>query len=294
MPEVIARVNENNRKMDFLLRVGGVSASGRWRRGRDPSGQSTSFDMTGAMFYRKPRCLFLKLTHTFGGEIQVGSNDHQFWVWERGKDKRYWWGEHQWMKGGSEADLPIRPDVLLDVLGLGELPAETSGPGGPVFWVREAGYQLIFLERDEFGQSHISKVVEIDRRPPFLVRSITYFDPDGRPVMSVDLSEYKQVEDSTVLAPWRVLMRSLENDSRLEMKFLTMRRHKDARAEANFISPMQRGVQDLGRVIRVDDWQLPTRPARAEGARTSAPASAPATPETRPSRPATRLSAPDP
>jgi hypothetical protein len=260
MNSVIERVNDNNRQMDFLLQGRISSATGRWRRGPDESAQSTSFDMKGALLYRKPRNLYLRLTHTLGGQLEAGSNEREFWVWERLRENRYWWGEHQWLKEGQDVDLPIRPDVLLDVLGVGDLPSETTGPRGPVLWVVEAEYQLIFMDVDETGQSYIAKVMDVGRRPPYLIDSIRYFNRDGVPSMLVRLSDYREVEGSKVLAPRRIEMRSLENDNHMTLEFASMKRFEQPEAQKLFISPMQRADRNLSYVRRVDGWRPSSRP----------------------------------
>lgn len=66
------------------------------------------------------------MEHTLGGMIEAGSNSREFWVWERAKENRYYWGEHQWLTNDAEIDLPVRPDVLLDVLGVGDLPTDNT------------------------------------------------------------------------------------------------------------------------------------------------------------------------
>jgi hypothetical protein len=293
MSEVIARANENNRQMDFVLNARGISAHGRWQQSPGSSDQSTSFDMTGIMLYRKPRSLYLRLQPTLGGKLEVGSNDQQFWVWERIKTDHYWWGEYKWMKDADDSELPVRPDVLVDVLGLGDLPTDTTGPHGPVFWVREDVYQVVFLDQDQSGQSYITKVTDISRRPPFLPCSILYFDPDGRPTMRVSMSDYKPIEGSKVLAPRQIVMQSTENDNHMELDFRSMVRLDEPGANRAFISPMQQGVRNLGRVTRVDNWVPAPPPLPPRTTRPASRASLPAGAETKPIAPATRSSVPD-
>ena len=63
-----------------------------------------------------------------GGHLEAGSNNREFWVWERLNEQPVLVGRTSMAEGRRGADLPIRPDVLLDVLGVGDLPAETTGP----------------------------------------------------------------------------------------------------------------------------------------------------------------------
>lgn len=290
---VIERVNWNSGRMDFLLRGVNGSAVGRWRRSSDDTTPSTSFDMKVVLLYRKPRNLYLRMEHTLGGMIEAGSNSREFWVWERAKENRYYWGEHQWLTNDAEIDLPVRPDVLLDVLGVGDLPTDTTGSQGPVLWVCENGYQLVFLDYDDQGQGYISKVMEIGRREPYLVQKILYFHPDGRPVMQVLLSDYRLVEGSEVRAPHKIEMDSMEadNDNHMTLRFPSLKRFDQPAADQLFVSPMQKGGAGLSYVRRVDGWKAQRQPVSRPAPET-APAADTATsrfPETsRPCEPATQ------
>ncbi len=258
---VIARVNANNRMMDFLLRAGGVSATVKYV----DEGGPASLELSGILLYRKPRDLYLGLKHTLDVTpvMEIGSNDEQFWVWKRQKERRYWWGEHERMGDVVEASIPVRPDHLLEVLGLEDLPTETTGPDGPLFWIGSSRYELIFLDRDDTGQSYITRTIDIDRREPFLVRSIVHFRPDGHPVMSAKLFRYEVIQGSEVLAPRKIEIKWLERQSQVKLEFLTMRRFDKGAAEAYFVSPLQRGEKDLGLKTRVDQSPPTSLPAAA-------------------------------
>lgn len=289
---VIERVNWNSGQMDFLLRGVNGSAVGQWRRGSDNSAPRTSFDMKVVLLYRKPRSLYLRMDHTLGGTIEAGSNSREFWVWERAKENRYYWGEHEWLTNNADVDLPIRPDVLLDVLGVGDLPSDTTGSQGPVLWVCENGYQLVFLNYDEQGQGYISKVMEIGRREPYLVQRIVYFHPDGRPVMQVLLSDYRPVEDSEVRAPHKIEMNSLENDNHMTLRFPSLKRFDQPDAEQLFrLSPREKGSISPRDARRIDGWRpsprpvMPPAPPTAPAADT---APSPSPDASRPSEPATQ------
>jgi len=254
MRAVMARVNQNGAGMDFLLRGGGVTATGEYVEG----GKRESFELNGVLLYRKPRQLYLQLQH-LAGQMEVGSNDEEFWVWKRFGDERYWWGQHSGIDGIMDTDMPVRPDHLLDVLGLRPLP-EAGRLQGPVFWVSPSRYELLYLDRNPGGELHLVKSIDIDRKPPFLIREMVHFRPDGHPNMVAKLSEYKTIQGSTVLAPHRIHMRWLGDNSWLELHFDNMKRF-DQSAGKKFISPRQKGG-DLRGVERVDSPAPPaTRPA---------------------------------
>jgi len=270
MEVVIARVNRNSAGMNFLLRGGGVRAVGQYV---DETGRLKSFDMTGILLYRKPRSLYLRLEHTLAGKMEIGSNDEEFWVWERFDNPRYLWGRHELTDCASDVDLLVRPDHLLEMLGLGDLPTETKGPTGPVPWTGWDYYELVFLTRNAAGQLRIAKTIDIERREPFLVRSIVYFRADGHPFMVAKLSEYKQIQGSTVLAPHKIRIEWRERQDRLELTFREMKRFDQPQAEKTYIcrSPLQRGLVDPGCVERVDHPSWPgTRPTSSPAAQPDA------------------------
>lgn len=245
MPTVIERVNANSAGMDFLLRGGGVTATGEYLE----KGKRESFELKGTLLYRKPRNLYLQLQHAVGGKMEVGSNDQEFWVWKKIGDDRYWWGRHEEIDDNTGSQMPIRPDYLLDVLGLGELPTEQDRTGSPVFWVGPQRYELLFLNRGG-GRTWLTKTIDIDRRPPYLVREMVYFDPDGHPTLVAKLGDYREVGGSPVLAPRHIRMEWLDDGSWLDLTFNEMRRFDQPAAEKKFISPRQRGTS-LGEVERV-------------------------------------------
>jgi len=252
MDVVVARVNLNSAAMDFLLKAGAGSASGEFKRGD----RRESFQLTATLLYRKPRNLYIKMEHLLGGTIEAGSNDEEFWFWEKTDKPRYLWGRHEFMTEDLEPDMPFRPDLLAEVLGLSELPTDTRGPAGPTFRVGSNCYELMFLKSDSNKQLYNARAIHVDRFPPFLIRSITYFRRNGHALMHAKLSDYRQVSGSTVLAPRRMYIDWLPEKGRLELEFATMARFDKPAVEKRFRSPMQQD-RELGAVQRVDRPPLP-------------------------------------
>lgn len=251
METVVSRVNRNARGMNFLLRAGGVSATGKLAR---TDGKVESFDAHGTLFFRRPRNLYLELKHSLAGKIEIGSNDREFWYWERFEDDRYYTGEHARMSKPWESEVPLRADQLLEMLSLQELPLASGGAEGPVFKVAPEHYQLDFFDRDEAGRPFRVRSVEISRRPPFLVSAITYYNPDQRPWMKALMREYKPIEGTMVFAPRRIEVQSLTDESRMTLEFGNMRPSDNDKVERQRIarSPLERGEDDIGQVIRMD------------------------------------------
>jgi hypothetical protein len=247
---VVARVNQNAQAMDFLLRVGGVSASGKVVRDK---GKTESFDANGTLFFRRPRSLYMELKHSLAGKIEIGSNDQEFWYWERFEYQRYFTGQHASLAKPWESDVPLRPDQFLDILGFRELPMPVVGGAGPTFKVGNDRYYLNFFDCDTKGRRYEAKSLSISRRPPYLIRGVTYYCPDGRPWMRADIGGYKTIEETTVQAPTLVQIRSLKDASYMTLSFSTLKRSDNRQVEQQRIakSPLQRG-EDVGEIIYLD------------------------------------------
>jgi hypothetical protein len=265
MEDVLANINRNSEAMDFLLRAGGVNATGKYFE----NGKSESFEFRGTLLYRKPRLLYLQLQHALGGKMEVGSNDDEFWVWKRLGEDHYWWGEYKNVDAGADVDIPIRPDHLLQVLGLQELP-DSAGEDGPLFWVGPDRYEFVFMDHDEDGRGFIARTIDVSRQPPTLIREMVYFNRDGHPKMVAHLSEYGIVEGSKVQAPHRIQIHWIEDGSWIDMKFGSMRRFDESAAAKRFISPRQQG-RSLGKVERVDEPAPPPRRPAATPREPAAP-----------------------
>jgi len=246
----IARVNRNVRAMSFLLRAGGVSASGKVVRS---SGKKESFDASGTLFFRRPRNLYMELKHSLAGKSEMGSNDGECWYWERLDQPRYYTGRHSLMGQPWETDIPLRPDQFVDMFGFRELPTASDGPGGPVFEKGADYYYLNFFERDRTGRLFRNKSVAISRRPPFLVSSVTYYDPHGQPWMTARLEEYRPIEGTLVLAPRRIEVQSFQDQSRLRLEFGNMKPSDNQVVEKERIekSPLVRH-EEVGEIVRLD------------------------------------------
>lgn len=258
MRVVIARINENSRKLDFLLKGSGVSAQVKYVE----EAQRKSLSLNGTMLYRKPRKLWLRLEHTWGEGLEIGSNEQQFWVWQRGQSPRYWWGEHGRVSDLTDTRMPIRPDHLLEVLGLEDLPPKQSLLSGPFIRVHPDRYELVFLDTagsaTEEPQRYISRALFVDRREPFLVREIVRYTPDGHLLMRAELSRYEPIETSQVLVPRRIEVDWPAREGRAVLEFLALTRFDKPAAERYFVSPLEREEEGLGSIERVD---LPEPPA---------------------------------
>lgn len=254
MHEAIRQVNANNARLGHPpggIKASPVDATGQLRESRESSPRS--FSLAGTLVFRKPKDLVLQLREGLGGSpvMQAGSNQHEYWLWVKPEINTLWWGLHtrdeapvqereedaatQPAASGPSPDtrpasgntpspatprdeMPIRPDHLIEVLGLSELPTDTTGPDGPVYRPEETRNVLIFLAYDADGQAYIQKEYYLDRAPPYLVREILFREADGRIQMRAALTEHAVVPTTNAYAPHRIRIDWPAADSWLELR----------------------------------------------------------------------------
>ncbi|MEP0844975.1 MAG: hypothetical protein HRF43_19920 [Phycisphaerae bacterium] len=247
LPQVLGRINDNAARMDFTLEAQGDAAA----RHQRPDGKPELFDGRVKLLFRKPRDLYLELNHTLGGEVmQIGSNRDEFWVWKRLNQDRYWWGRHDRMDAQAAAALPIRPEEVVEVFGLGALPAAGDAQSGPLFEVASDRYVLCFLDRGPDGRTYVARRLRVDRRAPHLIREIEYLTPAGRVRAQARAHSFRQVAGSAVWVPGQLRLDWPGRDEFLQMKFDLLQRY-DRDPSRAFQSPLQRG-RSVGEQIRVD------------------------------------------
>lgn len=190
--------------------------------------------------------------------MQAGSNDHEYWLWVKPEIDTLWWGTYPKSTPesasspepaeGDEAsgvsshepratsapgdgstrplafspesldEMPIRPDDLIEVLGLSVISFDTTGPDGPIYRPEAERNVLIFLEYDEVGQGYIQKEYHIDRAAPYLVREVVFREPDGRIRMHAAVADHGPVRGSDALAARRIRIEWPSSDSWLELR----------------------------------------------------------------------------
>ncbi len=263
--DVIARVNANSQAMDFVLKASG-SATGRVR-GRD--GKLEPFDMNAAMLFQRPGRLYMTLDHTLSGSIQIGSNENEFYVWEKidAGNPRYLWGEHHRMGDTLDnANIPIRPDYLAEVFGLIYIPPPGTTAEGPFFRALPKDYELVFVDTTSGGRQYVSRAVRISRTSSDgLVREILFYRPDGYVALTAELSDYQPIKDGASRIPFDIRMNWADGEQNLHLKLGSASRHGNtAAAEAILKTTPRAEGKDLGYVERVDLAPLPT-PAPSGG-----------------------------
>lgn len=201
MSEAVAVVNANLAKIEGTLRAAGA-VDGFFT---SPGGGRRSFHLDGTLFYLAPCYLRFDLK-TFGDrQMLFGSNKTHYWLYSK-EEERYVCGRHD-ASDELPSDLPMRPDQIVDALGLTPLPTHWLGSDGVrrVQRVEEETQQILFLARSNDGRLTLEKEYWLDRFVPQLVRRVLFRGAEGVTEMSSRLDGYRPLTPGGPYLPWEMV-----------------------------------------------------------------------------------------
>lgn len=178
--DAVRLVNNNIARINGALRATGsvdghfVSAESRRR---------VNYSVDGTLFYLSPYYFRFDLKKLGDRQVLFGSNDQYYWAYTK-EDNAYVCERMGGADGG--ADVPLRPDQIIEALGLTPIP---GGGTGAEMRVQPEYQQVLFAGKEYW----------LDRRAPRLVRKVIFRNPGGSVVMSSDLSDYKQLPGGPAL-----------------------------------------------------------------------------------------------
>jgi hypothetical protein len=250
LAELVSRINQNNNRIKTLWASGSFEG---WVR--DEKGQTQHIDGDKLlMAFRKP--IELKMAgEKFGAPerlFEVGSNTKQFWMWFPIRDTM-WWGEYHEGMPISYGDIPIRPDLLTEVLGVNDinphlleypLPALRFNADRDVY---DVTFHEILADR-----MIVQKEVEYDRET-LNPKSVVFYDENGRVVLRASLSEHAHLngDASAPMVATRFDLEFLQTHAKLVLKLSDVKESFKGRPnDATFRFP---GPDAAGKTIKVDE-----------------------------------------
>ena len=189
MAKVVADINANNSKIKTLRAKHSFVATLV-----DDKGKSRTFSGDGYLLFAKPDNLLL----TAGGIIkyfEIGSNDTRYWFTAFPDEvSTQWWGEKSKLTDQGAKQIPIRPDLLLEVLGVSEINSNFLQPPVPVMRFNNDAWAYMFVWnkplRDRWAAEKEVWYDVVTKLP----KLVLLFDANGRVILRAYLSEPKEVE----------------------------------------------------------------------------------------------------
>jgi hypothetical protein len=198
LASVVAHINQNNNRIKTIWASGEFDG---YVRAQQKDGTSRREPISGEklfLAYRKPGELKMAGEKGLVGRLfEIGSNREQFWMWiPFEKIDTMWWGEHANAASLNSKAIPVRPDLLTQVLGIEDVNSDLLKDPIPVmrFNDDEHAYMIVFSTITT-DRMIAQKEVWYDVHT-YLPRLVNFFDPDGRIVLRAYLSSHKPINDA--------------------------------------------------------------------------------------------------
>jgi hypothetical protein len=227
LAEVVSTVNANNNRIKTLWASGDFEA---WIR--DDKGQSQHIDGDLLLASRKPTDLRMYGQGAGMRFFDVGSNSTQFWFYvPYEKIDTMWWGEYANIANLDSNAIPIRPDLLIEVLGVNDLAIDLLKQPIPAmrFDAMDDEY-LVDFHTILSDRMIVQKEVAYDRKT-LLPQHVTFFDPNGRVVLRADLSEHRPLgtESGAPKVATHYVIEFLQTHAKLVLKFAELKESNKGR-----------------------------------------------------------------
>ena len=148
----------------------------------------------GALLYRRPRGLLIKGTRPGMTLFEIGSTDDRYWLTLVPEADTAWWGYHRNAgKPCIDPPVPIRPDLVLEVLGIGTFNTNFLQPPVPTMrFNHDAGMYMFVWNAPLPSRWYAQREVWYDRST-LLPRVVVLFDVNGRAVLRAFLEKHEPV-----------------------------------------------------------------------------------------------------
>jgi len=188
LPQLVDQINANNSRITTLRALHTFEATLV-----DDKGKSHTFAGDGALLYTKPDKLLLtaKGIITF---FEIGSNSDEYWFTAFPDEvSTQWWGNKNNFTEEAARQIPIRPDLLLEVLGVNTIETNLLQPPVPVLRFNNdaRAYMLVWSAPLKNRWAAEKEVwYDVDTKLPKLV---LLFDANGRIILRAYLRDHKPV-----------------------------------------------------------------------------------------------------
>lgn len=192
MVDVVNAINANNRKLPTLW------ASIREMEASivDDRGRRHDEVLRGTVLYRSPREVSLVGTKDpVGAVVTIGSNRDTYWLVAKdpGPDTA-WWGRYEHLGSDCAQPIPIRPDLILEVLGVSAIETDFSALPAPVMRFNPQADAYMFVWVGKLPNRFVAtREIWYDRKTKRPTR-VALFDEHGRTILSAFLSRHVPVE----------------------------------------------------------------------------------------------------
>lgn len=252
---VIQKINENNSRIPTLW-MQGASSGGFEAWVRDDRNKEIFLNGDVTLMFRSPRDLRIRGKKPGIGQVfDVGSNADRYWMQVGGEVDTLWWGDYANASGPRPEAMPVRPDLLLQVLGVATLDTNLLEQPVPVMRFNNDAHAYMLVWNVRSADRWVAlKEVWYDRET-FLPQLVVLFDANGRIVLRAYLSHHESVgtEGGKVATHYQLFFPETRTKLNLKLNEAKLS-HNGFPRDASFAFP---GEDAASKVICID---VPTNP----------------------------------
>jgi hypothetical protein len=190
LSDVVAQINANNSKIptlwarqDFEATIVDVKAN-----------KSHFVNGYGTLLYSSPDRLRLVGRKEVTDLFDMGTDGTNFWLRLVPDTDTFWWGSLSDARKMGSGDIPIRPDLILEVLGIRPIDSGLLDEPAPVMRFSNSADVYMVVWQSRVGD-HWDAVKEIwYDRATLHPRRVVLFEPDGRVAINAVLSNFVLVK----------------------------------------------------------------------------------------------------
>lgn len=199
LPVLVGKINENSRRIPTLYASAYIEANIVLQ------GKTRFVNTEGDLFIRKPRELLLRGRKIFDKVFEIGSTADRYWLSIYLDENTRRWGYHRNVNKMPSHSIPVRPDLIGQVLGISDVETDLLKTPVPTLTFNNDMhvYMLAWHSRLE-DRWYTEKEVWYDLTSR-LPRKVLLFDPNGRVVLRANLSEHKPVECDLPRDQWPLI-----------------------------------------------------------------------------------------
>ena len=255
--QLVAEINDNNRKLPTLwAEVASMKAA--WT---DEQGKRHSETLDGgAVLYRSPREVRVRGDKlVVGNVLDLGSNAENYWLAVKQGPDTAWWGRYKYLGDERAQTIPIRPDLVLQVLGIGPIESDFNKTPAPILRFNHDADAYMIMWATKLPDRWVAlKEVWYDRktRRPTMV---LLYDADGRVVLRAWLMNHEPVQSADLpreqwpvaASEYRLYFPETKSSMTIKLRNMQIKNSRGFPNEKSFVfNPDNLGVS---KVIQLDE-----------------------------------------
>ncbi len=156
----------------------------------------------GTLLYTAPQSIRLTVNKQVADLFIMGSDGQQYWFWQK-HDNLFYRGAYANLDKPHTVEIPIRPDLVVEVLGVRPIQSQLTREPVPVLrFNNDADAYTIVWQTHLADRWVAQKEIWYDRRT-FLPETVVLFDANGRIMLRAYLSNFVPVESADSAADQR-------------------------------------------------------------------------------------------